>query len=209
MSLYIRNRISYVNRANIPKTLSQYVALVHQQDETLRSFDPEYFMKLPRKSYLTPASSNIIFLPHDEISSAPSKLELTTGQGEDSIDISCIQLNGLQLISKWIAKDVDGKPNNDIEKARRLVYHSLKNLCLVCGSKDRVSYDCLHSYLNKKRRRMEYLNCTLVVVNGNGKQTNRELETENVWLPVEVAVGSPKLKFRRGYLYIFNRIGVQ
>ena len=96
------------------------------------------------------------------------------------MDLSSIQVNNLQIITKWTAKDVGRKPVNNEEKAHRRAYNAINNLCIVCDSKDHFSRDCPNSYHNRGKKKGEKLNSVIVAEDGKGKDAFGVLGSGNV-----------------------------
>ena len=101
----------------------------------------------------------------------PQNIELTTSQGGHAMDLSSIHVNGLQLVSKWTAKDVGRKPTNDVEKVHRRAYKALNDLCIVCDSRVQIPRDCPASFQNRKKKKTENLHCTVIAEEGKGKNS--------------------------------------
>ena len=89
------------------------------------------------------------------------------------MDLSSIHVNGLQLVSKWTAKDVGRKPTNDVKKAHRRTYNALNNLCIVCDSRDHIPRDCPASFQNRKKKKTEVLYSTVIAEEGKVKDSAR------------------------------------
>lgn len=173
----INNRLSFIKKSDIPELLHDFIALVREQDEILRNLDPKYFLKNCRKHYNY--AYNLLTTTPTPLP-VPQNIELTTSQGGDAMDLSSIHVNGLQLVSKWTAKDVGRKPTNDVEKAHRRAYNALNNLCIVCDSRDHIPRDCPASFQNRKKKKTENLYSTVIAEDGKGKDSARLQKTENV-----------------------------
>lgn len=165
----ILNRISFIRKSDIPQTLSQYVAVVREQDEILRSLNPKYHLTNFRKALDHTVTSNSPAIHHLPASPLIPSTDITTAHGGDAMDLSSIQVNNLQLITKWTAKDVGRKPVNDLEKAHRRAYNALNNLCIVCDSKDHSSRECPSSFHNRSKKKGEKLNNVVIAEDGKGK----------------------------------------